>query len=276
MKVINETFTLLNGVKMPKIGLGTWQTKPGDETYNAVKLAFKNGYRHIDTAKAYNNEESVGRAIKDANLKRDEMFITTKLPAEIKTYEGALKAFSESLEALDCGYIDLYLIHAPWPWNDRTHDYSAGNIAVYKAMEKYYHEGKVRAIGVSNFSPSDIQVLLDNCEITPQVNQIPYFIGIDQTSTIAFCRQHKIVIEAYSPLGIGYLLANKTIQEVAAKYQVSPAQICIRWCLQKETAPLPKTIHENRLIENMAVDFQIKDEDMLILDQIKGDPRRWG
>lgn len=275
MRAFESSFTLHNGVQMPKIGLGTWQSKPGSETYDAVCLALKHGYRHIDTAAVYRNEYSVGRAVKTSGIPREEVFITTKLPAEIKTYEGALEAFRQSLKKLGTDYVDLYLIHAPWPWNDRNTDYSAGNAAAFKAMEQLYHEGKARAIGVSNFKPKDIAYLLDHCQIVPHVNQIAYFIGLDQSSTIAFCREQNIVVEAYSPLGIGYLLANRTIQEIARKYHVSPAQICIRWCLEKDTAPLPKSVHEHRIVENIDVDFQIKPEDMEILDAIKGDPRHW-
>ncbi|MFA5466372.1 MAG: aldo/keto reductase [Candidatus Izemoplasmatales bacterium] len=275
MKAIEDVFVLHNGVNLPKIGLGTWQSKPGDETYEAVRLALKHGYRHIDTAMAYNNEKSVGKAVKASGVPREEIFVTTKLPAEIKTYDGALEAFDKSLSELEMDYVDLYLIHAPWPWNDRATDHSEGNKAAFLAMEKIYNEGKAKAIGVSNFKPKDIAYLMQHCSIVPHVNQIAYFIGLDQSETISFCRENSIVVEAYSPLGIGYLLSNETIREMALKYKVSPAQICIRWCLQKETAPLPKTVHEHRLLENMDVDFEIDRNDMEILDSVKGDPRRW-
>ncbi len=275
MKAIKDTFTFHNGIKMPKIGLGTWQTKPGKETYEAVRMALKHGYRHIDTAAAYQNETSVGQAVRDSGLSRQELFITTKLPSHIKTAAGTTEAFFGSLASLGTDYIDLYLIHAPWPWSEIGKDCREGNIQAFKAMEKLYRDGYVRAIGVSNFDEHDLQNIIDHCEIVPHADQIPYFIGLDQEKTIASCRRHNIVVEAYSPLGIGYLLANETIREVAARYGVSPAQICIRWCLQKDTAPLPKTIREERLIENMTVDFVINAEDMAVLDAIKGDPRRW-
>ncbi|MBN2876255.1 MAG: aldo/keto reductase [Bacilli bacterium] len=275
MKEYQNTYTLSNGVTIPKIGFGTWQVKPGDEAYQSVSLALKHGYKHIDTAAAYANEESVGKAIKDSSIPREELFITTKLPAEIKEYDLAKKTFLKSLELLGIDYVDLYLIHAPWPWNEIGKDCKTGNIAVYKAMEEFYKEGKIKAIGVSNFSPEDIQNILDHCEIKPHVNQIGYFIGLDQAKTIDFCRKHDIFIEAYSPLGIGYLLSNQDIQKTAQKYSVSAAQICLRYLLQKGVVALPKSIHENRIIQNTELDFEIQETDMQFLDTIKGDPRRW-
>lgn len=275
MKEFQKTYELSNGVKIPKVGFGTWQIPNGDDAYNAVSLALKNGYRHIDTAAAYGNEESVGRAIKDSGIARKDIFITTKLPAEVKNYEEAKATLLKSLKLLDVDYLDLYLIHAPWPWSEMGKDCKIGNVEVYKVFEEFYKEGKIRAIGVSNFSPSDIQNIIDHCEITPHVNQIGYFIGLDQNETINFCREHDIFIIAYSPLGIGYLLKNEDIVKVAKKYSVSPAQICIRYLLQKGVAPLPKSTHEPRIIQNSQLDFEISLVDMKFLDTIKGDPRRW-
>ncbi|QMS84614.1 aldo/keto reductase [Candidatus Xianfuyuplasma coldseepsis] len=275
MNILQETYTLSNGVKIPKIGLGTWQSKPGDEAYNAVLLALKNGYRHIDTAEGYQNEESVGRAVRDSGIPREEIFITSKLESHIKTYEGAKKAFEETLEKLGFDYLDLFLIHAPWPWSEMGKNCDEGNVEAWKAMEEFYKAGKIRAIGVSNFDPNHIKNILDNTDIVPHVNQIGYFIGLDQSKTIEYCNQKNIFIEAYSPLGIGYLLDNKDIQNVAKKYNKSTAQICIRYLLQKGTAPLPKSTHEHRIIENGDVDFEIAADDMAFLDTIKGDPRRW-
>ncbi len=275
MKILNETYTLSNGVKIPKIGFGTWQIPNGEAAYNAVSLALKNGYRHIDTAAAYGNEESVGKAIKDSGIKREEIFITSKLESHIKNYEEAKKAFYETLRKLDVDYIDLYIIHAPWPWSEMGKDCSQGNVEAYRALEEVYKEGKSKAIGVSNFEPEHLKNIIDNCSIVPHVDQIGYFIGLDQSKTIEYARKNNIFIEAYSPLGIGYLLSNKDIQKIAEKYHCSPAQICIRYLLQKEVLPLPKSVHENRIIQNAEVDFIIKPEDMDFLDQIKGDPRRW-
>lgn len=275
MKALHDHFVLQNGVNLPKIGLGTWQVKNGDEAYQSVLTALKLGYRHIDTAEGYQNEESVGRAIRDSGINRKEIFVTSKLESHIKTYEGALEAFDKTLKALQFDYLDLFLIHAPWPWSEIGKDCKEGNVQAWKAMEKLYKVGKIRAIGVSNFDPSDIDNILTHCEIVPHVNQIAYFIGLDQSKTIAHCRKHNIVVEAYSPLGIGFLLSNEQIQAMAKKYSVSPAQICIRYCLQKDTAPLPKSTHEARIQQNTEVDFIIADQDMQVLDTIKGDPRRW-
>jgi len=269
MKVINQHYTLSNGVKMPKIGLGTWQVKDGDEAYNSVKIALKNGYRHIDTAEGYRNEASVGKAIKDSGIPRDQIFVTSKLESHIKTYEETLEAFDKTLKALDFEYLDLFLIHAPWPWDEVGKECHEGNVLAYKAMEKLYKDGKIRAIGISNFEPVDIENIITHCEIVPHVNQIAYFIGLDQSKTIESCNKHNIFVEAYSPLGTGRLLSNEVIVQMAEKYQVSPAQICIRYCLQKGTAPLPKSTHEERIIMNTQVDFEIHEKDMIILDHVK-------
>lgn len=275
MKVLDQVFVLKNGVKLPKIGLGTWQVKDGDEAYLSVLAALKNGYRHIDTAEGYRNEESVGRAVRDSGLKRSEVFVTSKLESHIKTYQGALDAFEATLKALQFDYLDLFLIHAPWPWSEIGKECNTGNVEAWKAMETLYKAGKIRAIGVSNFDPDHIENILKHCEIIPHVNQIGYFIGLDQQKTLDYCASKGIVVEAYSPLGIGYLLSNPIIGEVAKKYAVSPAQICIRYCIQKNTAPLPKSTHEARIIQNTQVDFEITPADMKILEAIKGDPRRW-
>lgn len=276
MKEYRKTYQLSNQVELPKIGFGTWQIKPGDEAYNSVSMALKHGYRHIDTAAAYRNEKSVGEAIKDSGIPRNEIFVTTKLPAEIKNYDEAKATFTKSLELLGLDYVDLYLIHAPWPWDEIGKDCRKGNVEVYKAMEEFYRDGKARAIGVSNFSPEDIDNILQNCEIVPHANQIGYFIGLDQSETINYCDEHNIFIIAYSPLGIGYLLSNPDVNKVADKYQVSAAQISLRYLLQKGVSALPKSTHEERIIQNSKLDFEISETDMRFLDTIKGDPRRWG
>ncbi len=275
MKILNQTYELNNGVKIPKIGFGTWQIANGKPAYDAVSLALKNGYRLIDTAAGYGNEESVGKAIRDSGIPREEIFITSKLESHIKDFEGAKKAFAKTLKNLGVDYIDLFIIHAPWPWSEMGKDCSEGNVQAYKALEKAYKEKKTRAIGISNFDVKDMKNILNNNEIVPQVNQIGYFIGIDQSEIIDFARANDIFIEAYSPLGIGYLLENKDIQNMAKKYRVSPAQICIRYLLQKGVTPLPKSTHEERIVQNTQVDFEISEIDMDFLDKIKGDPRRW-
>lgn len=275
MKTLNEKYTLSNGIEIPKIGLGTWQVKEGNEAYHSVLFALKNGYRHIDTAQGYQNEESVGRAVRDSGINREDIFVTSKLESHIKDYEGAKLAFEKTLEKLNFEYLDLFLIHAPWPWSEMGKDCRKGNIEAYRAMEEFYLAGKIKAIGVSNFSPDDLENIIRNSQIVPHVNQIGYFIGLDQSETIEYCNERNIFIEAYSPLGIGYLLSNEDIKTIAKKYNKSTAQICIRYLLQKGTAPLPKSTHEERIIQNGDVDFEISDADMDFLDTIKGDPRKW-
>ena len=275
MKLLNQTKTLNNGVKIPMIGLGTWQVEDGDSAYNAVKLALKNGYRHIDTAQGYGNEESVGRAIKDSGIPREEIFITSKLESHIKSYDETLAAFEKTIKNLGIEVLDLFLIHAPWPWSEMGKNCDEGNVQAFKAMEKLYQEGRIRAIGVSNFSPKDIDNIIAHCDTVPHVNQIGYFIGLDNDEIDAYCAEKNILIEAYSPLAIGFALSNDTIIRTAEKYNVTPAQICIRYCIQKNTVPLPKTTKEHRMIENADVDFEISDADMKVLNNVKGDPRRW-
>ena len=211
----DEFYTLYNGVKIPKIGFGTWQTPDGDIAYNSTLEALKAGYRHIDTALVYGNEESIGRAIKDFGINREEIFITTKCPADIKTYEGAIKAFETSLNLLGLQYIDLYLIHAPWPWSNVGANYTEGNKLVWKALVDLYNEGKIKAIGVSNFHKEDIIPLIECSGIKPMVNQIRYFLGNTQPSITAYCMDNDILVEAYSPLATGKILNNDILIKIA-------------------------------------------------------------
>lgn len=263
-----ETFTFHNGVTIPSIGFGTWQI-PNEEAYESVTMALKNGYTHIDTALAYQNEENVGKAIRDFDIKREDVFITSKLPAERKGYQEALDAFDETITNLGVDYLDLYLIHAPWPWSDIGKDCTQGNIDSWKAMEKLYNDGKIRAIGVSNFSVSDLQAILDNTDIVPMANQIPFYIGKDQKDLLAFCEKHNIVVEAYSPLATGQLLDSAELKEIADKYGATTAQLAIRYCLEKDTIPLPKSTHEERIIQNKQLDFEISKEDLAKLDKME-------
>lgn len=263
-----ETFSFHNGITIPSIGFGTWQI-PNEEAYNSVTMALKNGYTHIDTALAYQNEENVGKAIRDFDIAREDVFITSKLPAERKGYQETLDAFNETITNLGVDYLDLYLIHAPWPWNDIGKDCTQGNIDSWKAMEKLYNDGKIRAIGVSNFSVDDLQAILDNCDIVPMANQIPFYIGKDQKELMAFCEKHDIVVEAYSPLATGQLLDSSELKEIADKYGATTAQLAIRYCLEKDTIPLPKSTHEERIIQNKQLDFVISEDDMAILDKIE-------
>ncbi|WP_414839036.1 aldo/keto reductase [Carnobacterium sp. TMP28] len=263
-----KQFTFYNGTTIPYIGFGTWQI-PNEEAYDAVTMAIKNGYTHIDTALAYGNEENVGKAIKDSGLSRDAIFLTSKLPAQIKGYNETLEAFDTTLTNLGMNYIDLYLIHAPWPWDEIGKDYTKENIQTWKAMEKLYNDKKIRAIGVSNFSITDIKALIDACDIVPMANQIPFYIGRDQKELVAFCNENDILIEAYSPLATGDILDSPEIIAMAKKYDVTPAQLSIRYCIEKDTVPLPKSTHESRIIENSQLDFTISPADVEILDAIK-------
>ena len=266
--VLQETYTLMNGIKVPKLGLGTWQIPEGEHTYNAVLWALQNGYRHIDTAMAYGNEASVGRAIKDSGIPREEIFVTTKLPAEHKGYKVAYECFEKSLTLLGLDYIDLYLIHAPWPWDKIGSDWTEGNMESWKAFEEIYESGKVKAIGISNFEPKHIQPLLNGCKHVPMVNQISFHIGNRQEEIVDFCRPLNIQIMAYSPLATSRIIDNKVIVAMAEKYSVTAAQICIRYCLQKDTIVIPKSTKEERIISNAEVDFEISKDDMNKLDQI--------
>jgi diketogulonate reductase-like aldo/keto reductase len=266
--ILQDTFTLKNGIKMPKLGLGTWQIPEGEEAYNSVLWALKHGYRHIDTAMAYGNEASVGRAIKDSGIPREEIFVTTKLPAQFKGYEIAHECFQMSLTALGLDYIDLYLIHAPWPWDKIGTDCTEGNVASWKAFEEIYDSGKVKAIGISNFEPKHIEPILAMCKYVPMVNQIRFHIGDRQEEVVNYCQKHDILITAYSPLATGRIIGDKAIVEMAAKYQVTPAQLCIRYCLQKGMVVIPKSTKEERIISNVQVEFVISSEDMKALDQL--------
>lgn len=264
--ILQEYFTLYNGVKIPKMGLGTWKIPDGDDTYNAVSYALKTGYRHIDTATAYGNERSVGRAIKDSGIPREEIFVTTKLPAECKGYDIAKECFEKSMDALDIGYIDLYLIHAPWPWDQWGADCTRGNIESWKAMEEIYSMGQAKAIGVSNFEEKHIQPILDECDIVPMVNQICFHVGNTHDDVRNFCEKYNMLITSYSPLASGNLVNDEYIGKIAQKYKATIPQICIRYSIQKGNIVIPKSTKEERIICNADVDFVISKEDMEYLD----------
>lgn len=262
----DEFFVLNNGVKIPKVAFGTWQISLAD-AYESTMLALKAGYRHIDTALAYENETEIGRALKDSGLKREEIFVTTKLPAQIKGYDEALEAFDISLKNLGLDYIDLYLIHAPWPWSNIGQDCTKENIESWKAMIKLYNEGKIRSIGVSNFRPENIKPLIDATGFVPQANQIRYFIGNTQKEVVDYCNENNILIEAYSPLATSKLLTDEGVISMAKKYNVTPAQLALRYCVDNNTLPIPKSTHEERIKANLDIDFKISKEDMEALDK---------
>ena len=264
----NEYFELIGGVKIPAIGFGTWQVKDGNEAYESSLWALESGYRHIDTAHAYGNEESVGRAVRDFGIQREEIFVTTKLPSHIKTYDGAIEYFNQSLASLGLDYIDLYLIHAPWPWSNIGEDCTEGNIEAWRAMIDIQKSGKARAIGVSNFAVKDIEAIVTATGVKPAVNQIRYFIGNRQDAITDYCQANGILIEAYSPLATGEIVNHDKLRGISEKYGVTIPQLCIRYCIEKGTLPLPKSVHKERIAANIDVDFRIEKEDMDYLDSI--------
>lgn len=265
--ILNEYFVLKNGVRIPKVGLGTWQIAEGEDAYNSVTYALRNGYRHIDTAAAYGNEKSVGKAIRDSGILRNEIFITTKLPAECKGYDVAKQCFDKSLSDLGLDYIDLYIIHAPWPWDKIGMDCAEGNVDSWRAMEEIYESGKARAIGVSNFSPEHLEPIINNCKITPMCDQISFHIGNRQEETMQRCHELGIRVIAYSPLATGRIIEDDYIAKIAEKYDATIPQICIRYCIQKGNAVIPKSTKEERIISNSKLDFEISKEDMAYLDR---------
>ena len=268
MAVLQEQFTLSNGLRMPKIGFGTWQITDATEAYAATSSALASGYRHIDTARVYGNEESVGAALRDSGIPRPEVFVTSKLPAEIKDPDEALASFEVTMAAIGVDYLDSYLIHAPWPWHDIGRDCAAGNKAIWEAFEAIYRSGRAKAIGVSNFNAADLKVVLDGCSTRPMVNQIRYFIGNTQEEVVDFCRSEDIQVTAYSPLATGKILNHPDIRAAAERYGKSVAQVCIRYVIQKGVGPLPKSTHLQRIRENADVDFELTDADMALLNRL--------
>jgi diketogulonate reductase-like aldo/keto reductase len=262
--MLQEHFTLLNGVEIPKIGFGTWLIEDNNKAAEAVQEAIKTGYRHIDTAEAYGNEVGVGEGVRSSGVDRKKIFVTTKLRAEYKDYEGAQRAIEESLEKLDLGYIDLMIIHSPKPWakfGEEEHFFE-GNLEAWKALEEAHAAGKIRAIGVSNFEQVDLQNIIDNSETVPAVDQVLAHIGNTPFELIDYARQRNILVEAYSPFGHGDMLRNADIQEIAERNKVSITQLAVRYLLQLDLLPLPKASSAEHMKQNADVDFVINDEDM--------------
>ncbi|WP_407371789.1 aldo/keto reductase [Carnobacterium sp.] len=267
--VVNETYTLINGVKIPKLGLGTWMID-NEAVVQVVKDTLDSGYRHIDTAEAYLNEEGVGRGLKESGINREDIFVTTKLEGDIKNYEEAVKAIEKSLERLNMDYIDLMIIHSPQPWanfRDGNH-YFEGNLEAWRALEEAYEAGKLRAIGVSNFEQVDLENLITNGKVKPMVNQVLAHITNVPTDVIEYCQSQDIIVEAYSPIAHGAILDHPVVTEMAEKYQVSPAQLSIRYVLQLGTVALPKTTNKDHMKSNADIDFTISEEDMNMLNEL--------
>ncbi len=251
---LQDTVTLNNGVKMPVMGLGVFKVEDGNVVTQAVKDAIKNGYRSIDTASFYDNEAGVGLGIKESGIPREELFVTTKVWNGDHGYENTLNAFEISLEKLGLEYLDLYLIH--WPVRGKYTD-------TWKALEKLYHDGKVRAIGVSNFNIHHLEDILNEGKVKPVINQVEYHPHLTQVELREFCVREGIQMEAWSPLKKGELLTDPVIQKLAEKHQKTPAQIILRWDIQNNVITIPKSIKEHRIVENADIfDFSLTEEDM--------------
>lgn len=269
MQLLRESFTLCNGVKIPCIGLGTWQTD-GDTTIKAIKSALECGYRLIDTAAAYGNEESVGYAIGKSDIARENVFVTSKLRNACHGYQATMDAFEITMRKLDFSYLDLYLIHWPSPLQYRT-IWKEALLGTWRAFEELYKAGSIRAIGVSNFMPHHIELLKERCDILPMVNQLKLCPGITQPEIVSYCRENGILVEAYSPFGTGTIFASDEMCGIAAHYGKSVGQICLRWCLQNEFLPLPKSGNPQRIRENIQVfDFELSPEDMRAVSELSG------
>lgn len=268
--VIQETFTLANGVEIPKLGLGTWLISAGD-AQQAVKAALDMGYRHIDTAQDYGNEAEVGAAVRASGLAREQIFVTTKLKAAYKTYQEAVDAIEGSLQETGLEYIDLMLIHSPQPWNvfGGSDRFFTGNQEAWHAMEEAYKAGKIRAIGLSNFTRPDIDNILQNCSVKPMVHQVLAHITNVPTELIEYSEAAGMLVEAYSPVGHGELFKNAAVKDMAAKYGVSVPQLGIRYNLQLGLLPLPKTANPAHMQNNADLDFVISDDDMQALNQLQ-------
>jgi len=270
MKSLTDCFELANGVEIPCIGFGTFQTPDGEVCINAVLDAIEAGYRHIDTARIYGNEKGVGEAVKKSGVPRSELFITSKLWNDDRGYERSLEAFDETLENLGMDYLDLFLIHWPNPKTFRS-SWQEANAGAWKAMEELYNKKRIRSIGISNFHPHHMDELLKTAVITPMVNQIRLCPGDTQDEIVDYCNAKNILIQAYSPFGTGKIFGVPEMKALADKYNKSIAQICVRWCLQRNYNPLPKSITKARIIENADVfDFELEASDVELLANMKG------
>jgi methylglyoxal/glyoxal reductase len=265
-----STTTLNNGVKMPWLGFGVFKVQEGEEVVNSVKTALEVGYRSIDTAAIYRNEEGVGQAIAESNVPREELFVTTKVWNGDQGYEATLAAFETSLNKLGLDYLDLYLIHWPVP--------SKGlYVETWKALEKLFKDGRVRAIGVSNFNVNHLEDLLANCEIKPMVNQVEYHPVFNQKELRDFCKKNEIQLEAWSPLMQGGLLNDPVLVEIANKYNKSTAQVILRWDIQTGVVTIPKSIKPHRIADNADIfDFELTQEDLNQISTLNQNKRQFG
>ena len=267
----NNYLTLNNGIKIPQLGLGTWFIDDS-VVAEAVKQAVQVGYRHFDTAQAYGNERGVGEGIRTCGIPREELFVVSKVAAEHKTYESAKSSIEKTLADMQLDYLDMMIIHSPQPWadvNQSDNRYAEGNREAWRALEDAYKEGKLKAIGVSNFQIGDIESLLEGCEIKPMVDQILLHISNTPAELVEYCQKHDIAVEAYSPIAHGEILGQPEIAAMAEKYGVSVPQLCIRYTLQLGAISLPKTGDPEHMKTNADVDFEISAEDMELLRNFK-------
>jgi len=270
MKSLTDCFKLSNGVEIPCVGFGTFQTPDGEECISAVKYAIDAGYRHIDTALIYGNEKGVGEAIRQCGVPRSELFITTKLWNTYRGYERTMEGFDESMDNLGLDYLDLYLIHWPNPVGFRD-SWKESNAGSWKAMEELYNKKRIRSIGISNFLPHHIDALMETAKVTPMVNQIRLCPGDTQDELVEYCRKMDMLLQAYSPFGTGLIFDVPEMKSLAEKYGKSIAQICVRWCLQRDYLPLPKSVKKERIIENADIfDFELEAFDVQLIADMKG------
>jgi diketogulonate reductase-like aldo/keto reductase len=268
--ILEEKYTLSNGIEIPKLGLGTWFIS-NEDVVPAIKYATKIGYRHIDTAQAYQNETGVGDGIRACGVKREDMFVTTKLGAEVKSYKEAVTSIYKSFQRIGLDYIDMMIIHSPQPWKEFHGDnrYFEGNREIWRALEEEYKAGKLHAIGISNFEKADIDNILESCSVKPMVNQILAHISNTPKELIQYSQEKGMLVEAYSPIGHGELLKNQEVAAIAKKYNVSVPQLSIRYTLQLGLLPLPKTANPKHIKTNSEVDFVISEEDMEFLKNME-------
>lgn len=263
--IFNESYTLHNGVQIPKLGLGTFTITDKDQIINTVMHALEYGYRHIDTAKAYYNETSIGKAIKRSDVSREDIFLVSKVSSADLGYDSTLKAFEDSLTRLDTNYLDLYLIH--WPKHNKIID-------TWKAMEYLYNKGKVRAIGVCNFKSHHIEDLITNANIVPMVNQVECHVRLQQPQLMDLCSKYKIQFEAYAPLMKGQIFNINLLQQLAKKYNKPVSSIALRFLIQKNIVIIPKTVKPERLLENASIfDFTLSSEDMQLILNLNSNTR---
>ena len=268
--MLQEMYTVSNGVKIPRLGLGTWFISD-DTVARAVRDAVSIGYRHIDTAQAYQNERGVGEGVRTCGIPREELFVTTKLAAEVKSYDEAVASIDGSLQTMGLDYIDMMIIHSPRPWMEyqEADPYFEGNREAWRALEDAYTSGKLRAIGVSNFEKEDLENIASSCTVAPMVNQILAHISNTPEELIAYCKEKNILVEAYSPVAHGELMKNHVVKEMAQEYGVSVPQLGIRYCLDLGLLPLPKTANPDHMKNNADLDFTISAADLKTLKSIK-------